>query len=49
MKEIEMVEHIHLLNISGTELELIGQEDYQIDNLLFLEFTTDLELEHLIN
>ena len=45
MKEIEMVEHIHLLNISGTELELIGQEDYQIDNLLFLEFTTDLELE----
>lgn len=42
---MEKIEHIHLLKINGIELELLGQEDYQTDNLLFLEFTTDLGLE----
>lgn len=38
-------EHIHILNIGEYSFTLTGQEDYQIDNLLFLEFTTDIGLE----
>ena len=45
MKEIEETEHIHILNIGEYSFTLTGQEDYQTDNILFLEFTTDLGLE----
>ena len=38
---------MHKLIINNVELELIGQEDYQVDNLLFLEFTTILGLEEV--
>ncbi|MFQ9922115.1 MAG: hypothetical protein ACLRVU_01305 [Beduini sp.] len=38
---------MHKLIINKTELDLIGQEDYQVDNLLFLEFTTELGLEEV--
>lgn len=36
---------MHKLIINKTELDLIGQEDYQTDNLLFLELTTDIGLK----
>ena len=45
MKEIEETDYIHVLNIGAYSFTLTGQEDYQMDNLLFLEFTTDIGLE----
>ena len=38
---------MHKLIINEIELDLNGQEDYQTDNLLFLEFTTDKGLENV--
>ena len=45
MQEVQIIKHIHLLKIGGLELTLVGQEDYQMDNLLFLEFTTEIGIE----
>ena len=44
---MEQLEYIHTLKIGEYEFRLTGQEDYQIDNLLFLEFTTDKGLENV--
>lgn len=38
---------MHKLIINKAELNLTGQEDYQIDNLLFLEFITNEGLENI--